>query len=370
MSPLRPLRPQPPATSTAPTAPTPRVATASPLVVVITGASSGIGHATALAFARTGACLVLASRHADTLAPVTKACRAEGASAALGVPTDVTDAEAVDKLARTAIGHHGRIDVWVNGVGVGAVGWFDETPVAAHRRVVESNLLGHLYGAHAAMRHFRTRGQGRLINLISVGGWVPSPMAAAYTASKFGLRGLSAALRAEVSHLPDVHVCDVAPTFVDSPGLSHAANYTGRNIQPTLPLLNPRRVADAVVGLAQSPRPRAVTWLGAAAGPGRLAQAVAPQGVGSLMRWAMEKALGLANPAPATDGNLFAPSRGTDVDGGQRKATHQTLSRIAALGAMGVVLGLWAARQQPAGTGAGGSAGKEPARLEGPGPAI
>ncbi|MFN4117914.1 SDR family oxidoreductase [Acidovorax sp.] len=339
---LDPLRPQP---STA-AHPAPAPSPASPQVVVITGASSGIGHATALAFARTGACLVLAARHAETLAPVAKACRAEGASAALAVPTDVTDADAVDRLARTALGHHGHIDVWVNGVGVGAVGGFEATPVAAHRRVVEANLLGHLYGAHAALRHFRERRRGRLINMISAGGWIPSPFAAAYTASKFGLRGLSAALRAEVSDLPDVHVCDVAPTFVDSPGLSHAANYTGRNIDPALPLLNPRRVADAVVALAQSPQPRAVTWLGAAAGPGRLAQTVAPDALGAFMRWATAKALGLARPAPSTDGNLFAPSRGTAVDGGRSKAANQALGRLAALGAVGLVLGVWAARQQ------------------------
>src|SRR5690606_11812847 len=116
------------------------------------------------------------------------------------------------------------------GVGVGAVGLFDETPLAAHRRVVEANLIGHMNGAHAALRHFRKRGRGTLINLISMGGWVPAPYAAAYTASKFGLRGLSESLRAEVSDLPKVHVCDVSPTFVDSPGLRHGANYTGSNI--------------------------------------------------------------------------------------------------------------------------------------------
>ncbi|MFY3385103.1 SDR family oxidoreductase [Paracidovorax sp. MALMAid1276] len=318
----------------------------SPLVVVVTGASSGIGHATALALARTGARLVLAARNADTLAPVAKACRAEGASAALAVPTDVTDADAVDRLARTAVGHHGRIDVWVNCVGVGALGEFHQTPVAAHRRVVEANLLGHLYGAHAALRQFRAQGQGRLINLVSAGGWIPTPFAAAYTASKFGLRGLSAALRAEVAHLPGIHVCDVAPTVVDTPGLSHVANYTGRNIDPPLPMLDPRRVADAVVGLAQAPQPRATTWVGAAAAPARVAQAVAPQAMGAFLRWATEKALHMAGPARPSDGNLFAPSRSTAVDGGQRRSLQHTLARAAALGAFGLVLGAWAARQQ------------------------
>ena len=326
--------------------PQPSAAPSTDLVVVITGASSGIGHATALAFANRGARLVLAGRDQETLSPVAMSCMTAGAHGALGVPTDVTDADAVERLAQAALLAHGRIDVWVNGAGVGAIGRFDETPLASHRRVVEANLIGHINGAYVALRHFRERGRGTLINMISVGGWIPAPYAAAYTASKFGLRGLSEALRAEVSNLPHVNVCDVAPTFVDSPGLSHGANYTGSNIRPRIPLVDPRRVASAVVSLVDRPRP--VTWLGAGAGPGRLVHVLAPNWVGSTMERVTRWALHRAKPAVRSDGNLFAPSRGTAIDGAQRQAAHNATANLVAFGLVGIAFGVWAGRRRTA----------------------
>lgn len=316
------------------------VAQRKPLVVVICGASSGIGHATAVAFARRGARLVLAARSGDTLSHVVTECLAAGGSA-LGIPTDVTDAEAVQKLANRALSHFGRIDVWVNAAGVGAVGRFDGVPVAASRRVIESNLLGHLHGAHAAIQHFRETGRGLLVNLNSMGGWIGTPFEAAYSASKFGVRGLSESLRAEVADLPNVHVCDVAPTRVDTPGLANGANYTGHRLRSVMPVLDPRRVAQAIVALAFTPHPRHVTWIGAAALPSRVANAVSPTLFARARRWLSERSQVHGQSAPLSDGNLYEPSADALIDGGIRNARAEAATAAIVLGTVGLALGWW-----------------------------
>lgn len=303
-----------------------------PRVIVITGASSGIGHATSLAFADRGEIVVLAARGRSGLDEVARECEARGA-ATLVVPTDVSDHRQVQQLCEAAIARFGHVDVWINNVGIGVVGVFDRTPIEAHHRVVEANLIGHMNGAHAALGHFRSRGRGTLINMISIAGFVSSPYAAAYSATKFALRGFSEALRAEMSALPAVHVCEVYPTFVDTPGMVHGANYTGRRIKPPPPLVDPRTVAATLVGLADSPR--AAVMVGSIAVPGRLAHAIAPDLVGRVTMWLMEAALARADATPVTDGNLHSPSVNTAVDGGYRaRRTAPAAGAALAVGAL------------------------------------
>lgn len=312
--------------------------------VVITGASSGIGRATALAFAKARANLVLAARGRRALEALAGECEELGAQA-LAVSVDVTDAQAMRTLSHAAITRFDCIDVWINNVGVGAVGAYDATPMDAHRRVIEANLIGHMNGAHAVLPHFKARGQGILINMISVAGWVAAPYAAAYSASKFGLRGFSEALRAEVSNLPHVHVCEVYPTFVDTPGMAHGANYSGKTLKPPPPLLDPRTVAAQLVALSQSPCP--VTAIGSVAWPARVAHAAAPGLTGRITAGVMRSAFKRASESPTTDGNLFTPSRDHSIDGGHRAAragaSHTASLAAAALLAM-AALGLALAR--------------------------
>jgi short-subunit dehydrogenase len=296
--------------------------------VVITGASSGNGRAAALAFARRGARLALAARGAALL-DVAKECEAVGAKA-VAVPTDVTDVAAVRRLASAASNQLGPIRVWINNAGVGAVGSFTDTPIEAHRRVIETNLLGYLNGAHAVLPYFFNEGEGILINNISLGAWSPAPFAVAYATSKYGVLGFSESLRAEVAGWSRIHICDVFPSFMDTPGIQHGANYTGRVLKPAPPVYDPQRVADAFVSLAMRPRPAVV--IGAPARLSKFAHTLAPQLTGWLGSAVLRLYLRQAEPAPVTEGNLFQPAAGP----GATRGGWQKLNRP--LG--GVVLGV------------------------------
>lgn len=272
--------------------------------VVIAGASSGIGRATARAFAAEGANVVVAARREDMLDDVVRECRAAGGDG-LAVPTDVTDPGAVRHLVDAAIDAFGGIDVWINNAGIGAVGWFEQVPLAAHRQVLETNLMGALNGAHAVIPHFIDRGRGVLINTASIGSWTAPPLAAAYTAGKFGLRGLTEALRQDMRRFPGIHVAAVYPYFVDTPALRHFGNYTGRSLNITGLMQRPETVARVMVDVARHPRGTAPVGLMPVLG--RIAYALAPDLVGSAMFQGVRFALARAERGRTDPGNLFDP---------------------------------------------------------------
>jgi short-subunit dehydrogenase len=282
--------------------------------VVITGASSGAGRAIALEFARHGAKIVLAARNLEALEDVKELCN-DGGGIAICVKTDVTNADDMVELAATAAEFGGSIDIWVNNAGVLAAGNFDETPVEIHDQVISINLMGYIHGAHAVLPYFKQQQYGVLINNISVGGFIPVPYSVGYSASKFGLRGFGEALQAELTGYKNIHVCNMYPAFLDSPGIQHAANYTGRIIKPAPPVYDPQRLARAIVKTANYPK-RAVT-VGGVTTLLKIAQFLSPALTGSITQKIIAAYLKQAEPAAETSGNLFSPAKfGTSIHGG------------------------------------------------------
>ncbi|MER5310860.1 SDR family NAD(P)-dependent oxidoreductase [Streptomyces sp. NPDC002773] len=290
-------------------------------VVVVTGASSGIGRAVALAFARRGARVVLAARSAAVLGDVARQCAgAHRAAEALAVPTDVADARAVEALAAAALARHGRIDVWVSAAGVGILGGADRMPPEDVRRLFDVNVMGVVHGAGAAVPVMRRQGSGVLIDVSSVlGGVVRAPYMSAYAMSKAALVTFDDVLRQELalSGARGVHVCSVLPAGVDTPFFRHAANHSGRRVRALPPLVRPERVARAVVRASRHHRRkvtvgafgRVLTW-GYAVAPGLVRAAIG--------RHTAYRYLSPPGEIPVTTGILYAPSGATAAPRGGR----------------------------------------------------
>src|SRR5262245_9718063 len=224
-------------------------------VVVITGASSGFGKGAALRFAELGAHLALAARRKELLEELARECEGLGAKA-LAVPTDVSRREEVERLADSAVRAFGRIDVWVNDAGVGALGHFERVPLDVHERVIRTDLLGTLYGSYFAYRCFLKQASGILINVASELGREPAAQYSAYCAAKHGVVGLTGSLREEIAEnkVRNVHALAVLPGAHDTPFFDHAANYTEGALEAPEPLFDPANVVDAIVRLAVDPR--------------------------------------------------------------------------------------------------------------------
>jgi NAD(P)-dependent dehydrogenase (short-subunit alcohol dehydrogenase family) len=309
-------------------------------VVVITGASSGIGRAAAQRFAREGSTVVLAARNAQALGEVAAECEQLGARA-LAVPTDVTDESAVKALCRRALEDFGHIDVWVNDAAVTLLARFEEAPPDAWRRVIETNLFGYVYGARAVLPVFREQGRGVLINISSMNGHVGGPYLSAYITSKFAIRGFGESLRQELLDAKDIHVVTVQPASIDTPIFQHAANYTGRAVQPLSPIYTAERVARAIVHAARRPRREMV--VGPAGRNLVLLHKLMPGLAERLMARLVERDHFQDAPAAASPGNLFSPSEPASISGGWREspAKRAGLGLLGSLLVLPALLGGW-----------------------------
>ncbi|MFI8998514.1 SDR family oxidoreductase [Streptomyces sp. NPDC053542] len=314
-------------------------------VVVITGASSGVGRACAEAFAARGWHVVLAARRAEELNEVARRCRRRGAGRALPVPTEVTDAAAVDRLAQEAVAAFGRIDVWINNAAVAAFGALDEIPADVCRKVIDTDVMGYVYGARAALTVMRRQGNGTLINVSSVVGVSPVPYNAPYALAKAAVRALGTSLRQELwleGHR-DVHVCTMLPATMDTPFFESAANYSGREVLPMAPVYTPERAARKALRLVRSPRREA--YVGPAAAVLALQTKLTPRLMEKALAYQMNRAhLSRTEPAPDTAGSVAHPLPGGAVRGGwaggRRTAGRRLATAVVLTGA--AYAALWA----------------------------
>jgi NAD(P)-dependent dehydrogenase (short-subunit alcohol dehydrogenase family) len=222
-------------------------------VIVITGASSGIGLATALMAAKRGACVVLNSRDEQDLRTAAERVRADGGRAAY-VVGDVGDMAAMQQVAQRAITEFGGIDTWVNNAGVSAYGRIEEVTLEDARRIFETNYWGVVHGALAALPHLRARG-GALINVGSILSSTGYPLQGHYAASKHAVKGFTDSLRLEVEESgAAVSVTLIQPAAIDTPYPEHARNYLGVEPVHMPPVYAPEVVAKAIIHCATHPQ--------------------------------------------------------------------------------------------------------------------
>jgi len=222
-------------------------------VIVITGASSGIGLVTARRAAARGAKLVLVARNRDALTQIANEINAGGGKAIVAV-ADVGQLDEVEAAAQAAVDGFGRIDTWVNDAGVAIYGRLVDTPDDEHRQMFRTNYFGVVHGCCAAIPHLSENG-GALITVGSIASDLPSPALGAYAASKHAIKAYVETLRMEL-HADGVPIAVtlVKPSGTDTPIAQHAANHgPGKALVPP-PVYAPELVADAILDAAEHPR--------------------------------------------------------------------------------------------------------------------
>ena len=223
-------------------------------VVVITGASSGIGREAALQFADKGAAIVLAARNEEALEEVAGQVRARGGKA-LVVLTDVALWEQVAHLASEAVARFGRIDTWVNNAGISEYATLEDLPVADMERIIRVNLLGTMYGVKAALPVLKRQEAGTIINVGSGLGIRSIPLQGTYCTSKAGVKGFTEALRMELKHdHPDIHATLILPAAINTPFYDNARSRMGVRPKAMPPLYEAGAVAGAIVFAATHTR--------------------------------------------------------------------------------------------------------------------
>ncbi|HUI57367.1 MAG TPA: SDR family oxidoreductase [Bryobacteraceae bacterium] len=229
-------------------------------VVVISGAASGIGRATAKRFAAHDARVVVGGRSAAGIAAILQEIKEAGGQA-VGMEVDVSRRDQVEALAALATKTYGRIDTWVNNAGVSVYGRFETIKEEEVRRLFDVNFMGQMYGMWTALPILRANGGGTIINLASVVGKRGLPLQNFYSATKFAIIGLTEAVRVELkTDKENIALCAICPPSIDTPFYDNALSKMGHTARPLPIVLSADRVAKDVVKCAV--RARREVWVG------------------------------------------------------------------------------------------------------------
>ena len=315
-------------------------------VVVVTGASAGVGRATAIAFAMRGCRVVLISRDEAALERARRELEAAGGEG-LVIVADVADAEALNRAADQVVTEFGHIDVWVNNAMATVFGRVETVSPDEFKRVTEVTYLGQVHGTVAALRHMRARRSGTIVQVGSALAYRSIPLQAAYCGAKFAVRGFTDALRAELIHENSpIRLTMVQLPAVNTPQFDWARSHLPRRLQPVPPIFQPEAIAAEIVRAAiETPRELWIGWPSIRSIIGNFALPGVLDRLASRLAWDGQMTDEPAKPDRPDD--LFVPVTDDPGAHGSFDARSRTrvmaLSSAAARGAIAIAgISLWA----------------------------